>query len=335
VGLAASRLVLVKARDPGGRRFVSSNIPRPAADGITQRGWLDKKIRIVSISGMRIGAVLLLSLLTAALVARADEVLPTIKVGAEVYTNVTVTTVTATEIWFSSDKGLVNAKLKDLDPALQKHFNYDAAKSTAAEKQQNAIPPALENQTIDRANAQSVMDAAIARVKAIVNQPVRQFPQTEDMDVAVYSPGWFHPGAEKPEFKTVDVRTTRQNTYDGHRYVRSDLNPGMVFIGPELEFNGSTKYFYTDRTLPKKKLTEAEMLEINRLYRIIGTCEDKLNQSPATGPVAATAAAAAASSGTAPSPVESFMQKYGIVVVAAGVGLLLLAIRVFAGKRVE
>jgi hypothetical protein len=28
-----------------------------------------------------------------------------------------------------------------------------------------------------------------------------------------------------------------------------------------------------DRSVPKKKLTQAEMVEINRLYRIIGKCE--------------------------------------------------------------
>ncbi len=44
-----------------------------------------------------------------------------------------------------------------------------------------------------------------------------------------------------------------------------------------MEFNSQTKYFYADYTLPKKKLTEAEMVEINRLYRIIGQCEKKLN----------------------------------------------------------
>jgi hypothetical protein len=37
-----------------------------------------------------------------------------------------------------------------------------------------------------------------------------------------------------------------------------------------------TKYFYTDRFLPKMKLTEDEMVEINQLYRIIGQCTDRL-----------------------------------------------------------
>jgi hypothetical protein len=38
-----------------------------------------------------------------------------------------------------------------------------------------------------------------------------------------------------------------------------------------------TKFFYVDRSVPKKKLTEDEMLEINRLYRIIGQCEIQLD----------------------------------------------------------
>ena len=46
-----------------------------------------------------------------------------------------------------------------------------------------------------------------------------------------------------------------------------------MFIARNLEFNAMTKYFYVDRTLPKARLSEPEMLEINRLYRIIGSVE--------------------------------------------------------------
>jgi hypothetical protein len=123
------------------------------------------------------------------------------------------------------------------------------------------------------------MNDAIFRVQDIVNQPVKQLKHTPEMvDVAFYSPGWFHQGAIKPDFNTVDVRKTQQFDYDGHQYVTSDLNPGVVFIGRELEFNPMTKYFYTDRLVPKKKLTEAEMLEINQLYRVIGRCEQQLDE---------------------------------------------------------
>ena len=97
--------------------------------------------------------------------------------------------------------------------------------------------------------------------------------------VSHYGPGWFHPGAIKPDFNTVDVRKTQELLYlRGREYSTSDLNPGEAFRSSDIEFNSMTKYFYTDRSLPKKRLTESEMLEINRLYRIIGQCEQKIAQ---------------------------------------------------------
>ncbi len=63
-----------------------------------------------------------------------------------------------------------------------------------------------------------------------------------------------------------------------HPYVSSELNPGIAFVGHQLEFNSLTKYFYTNRSLPKKKLSQAGMVEINRLYRIIAKCEKQLAQ---------------------------------------------------------
>jgi hypothetical protein len=122
------------------------------------------------------------------------------------------------------------------------------------------------------------MNNAIFKVEDIVNQPVTHLKRTPDMKVAYFSPGWFHDGATKPDFNTVDIRTTQKFPYAGYQYVTSDLNPGEAFIGRELEFNSMTKYFFNDRTVPKKKLTEAEMLEINQLYRVIGRCEQQLNE---------------------------------------------------------
>jgi hypothetical protein len=114
---------------------------------------------------------------------------------------------------------------------------------------------------------------AIDRVIAIVNQPVAPVPLTPDLGAGVWTEGWFHPGAIRPDFNNVDVRATQETqTYSKWPYVTSNLNPGVAFKGDELEFNSMTKYFYQDRTLPKKRLTEDEMDEINRLYRIIGKC---------------------------------------------------------------
>ncbi|TAL82148.1 MAG: hypothetical protein EPN75_02845 [Beijerinckiaceae bacterium] len=105
-------------------------------------------------------------------------------------------------------------------------------------------------------------------VIAIVNQPITHLPRFKPD--GVFSPGWFHPGAIKPDFNHVDVRATQEFPYDGYIHVTSNLNPSEMFIGSELEFNPMTKYFYRDRSLPKKRLSDAEMIEINSLYRVIG-----------------------------------------------------------------
>jgi hypothetical protein len=224
----------------------------------------------------------ILSLIVMTSTTFADEKLPVLKVGSETYSNVTVTEVTATDIYLISDRGLANAKLKDLDPALQKHFHYDPAAAAAGKQHlgntQFHIPVIGTNNHPSIADLEAEMNDAISQVQQIVNQPVTTLPRTPDMQVSIYHPGWFHPGAEKPDFNTVDIRATQLDDYDQHEYVTSDLNPGVAFIGNELEFNPMTKYFYTDRSLPKKKLTEDEMLEINRLYRIIGKCEQQLDE---------------------------------------------------------
>src|SRR2546423_2073368 len=72
----------------------------------------------------------------------ADEQLLRLRVASEVYEHVTITSVTATDIYFSHSRGLGNAKLNALEPALQKHFHFDPAKAAAkqsAQTQANAL----------------------------------------------------------------------------------------------------------------------------------------------------------------------------------------------------
>ena len=131
---------------------------------------------------------------------------------------------------------------------------------------------------------QAEMQAAIHQVEKIVNQPVTAYRRAPGMNVGKFEGGWFHPGASKPDFNNADVRKTQESAiYDKYEYSTSDLNPGVVWPSKQLEFNSMTKYFYTNRNVPKKRLTEAEMEEINRLYRIIGRCERELRhlQNPA------------------------------------------------------
>ena len=77
----------------------------------------------------------MLLLCLATLSAGADETLPLLTVKGQTYSNVTVTVVTATDVFFKHAGGMGNAKLKDLDPKLQAHFHYDAAQGALVEKQ--------------------------------------------------------------------------------------------------------------------------------------------------------------------------------------------------------
>src|ERR1044071_1325419 len=152
---------------------------------------------------IRFGAVILFHLLGKGLLMGADEKLPMLKVGSVVYSNVTVMRVTATDVYFTFNKGMANAKLKNLDPVMQRHFNYDAAKAEAAAAVKLAAegtpfslaPGSTKELVIDHTNAKAVKEDAIGRIKAIVNQPVKQLTQTPNMEVSIYSPGWFHDGA--------------------------------------------------------------------------------------------------------------------------------------------
>ena len=127
-----------------------------------------------------------------------------------------------------------------------------------------------------RALLEAQLKDAMDTVRSIVNHPVQPIGRTAEMQVSTYRPGWFHQGSTKPDFNNVDVRKTQDIKYGQNQFVTSDLNPVLVWLGSQVEYNSMTKYFYTDYSVPKKKLTEDEMLEINRLYRIIGRCEQEL-----------------------------------------------------------
>ncbi len=76
-----------------------------------------------------------LAVLTSTLWA-AEEKLATLKVGPRTYTNAIVTAQSATDLYFMHAGGVANAKLKELDPELQKKFGFDAVKAAEAEKLQ-------------------------------------------------------------------------------------------------------------------------------------------------------------------------------------------------------
>ncbi len=99
---------------------------------------LDKTALHGHSQSMRSAIAILLNLFAMASFATADETLPVLKAGVLTYSNVTVFKVTATDIYFTSVRGMANAKLKDLDPDLQKHFNFNPTNSVAIEQKQKA-----------------------------------------------------------------------------------------------------------------------------------------------------------------------------------------------------
>ena len=72
------------------------------------------------------------------LAAWADERLPFLKTDSQVYTNVTVLSVSATDVYFTFNNGggVANAKLKSLSPEWREHFHYNAAAAQTAEQKQ-------------------------------------------------------------------------------------------------------------------------------------------------------------------------------------------------------
>jgi thiol-disulfide isomerase/thioredoxin len=84
--------------------------------------------------------------------------MPSLKVGDDTYNDVTVTSVTATDIYFSHKLGMGNAKLKNLSPELQKQFGYDPEKANAkAQELANGyaeyVKAAREEKPVKRVNA--------------------------------------------------------------------------------------------------------------------------------------------------------------------------------------
>jgi len=141
----------------------------------------------------------------------------------------------------------------------------------------SALPACAETREDQIAALKKEKNEALFRIQDIVNQPVTHLKRTPDMVVQRFA-DWGKHDVVTPDFDTVDIRTTQQAMFDGYQYVTCDLNPGEVFIGKELEFNEMTKYFYNDFTVPKKKLTESEMVEINQLCRVIGRCNRELDE---------------------------------------------------------
>jgi thiol-disulfide isomerase/thioredoxin len=116
---------------------------------------------------MRARTCIALALITAVWAAHADEKLPLLKVGINVYSNVTVTTVTPTDIYFTHRGGMSNAKLKQLSPELQQHFGYDVKLAGAAEQKQAAANTQYHTQVVSQASSQPLAGESLVQASGL------------------------------------------------------------------------------------------------------------------------------------------------------------------------
>jgi cytochrome c biogenesis protein CcmG/thiol:disulfide interchange protein DsbE len=102
-------------------------------------------------------------LLLACTAPAAQIKLDLLVVHARTYTNVTVLVYNTTHVFFTYAGGSAGVKLKDLEPELQKRFNYDPAAAAAAEKQQAADEARYQESIASNLAAQAQKATSAAR----------------------------------------------------------------------------------------------------------------------------------------------------------------------------
>ena len=117
--------------------------------------------------------------------------------------------------------------------------------------------------------ARADFDKTTHQVQGIVNQtpPVVTKPPGA---TEVYGYG-YHPGANRPDYNANNLQSTRE-LWKGE-YVYINEVPGVYYRSADCEFNPQTKYFFTSRNVPKKRLSDAEYQELTRLYHLLGQQE--------------------------------------------------------------
>jgi len=138
--------------------MVGLSLSRLAAPKIWQTGCCK--------AGMNLHLTIITTLgLLGAVPVWADEQLPVLQTGTDTYSNVTVLSVSATDVYFTynNGKGMANAKLKSLNPELQQHFHFNPVKAGAVEKEQVLANAEYHNQIVSQPTPQIVNDSEAIR----------------------------------------------------------------------------------------------------------------------------------------------------------------------------
>ena len=129
------------------------------------------------------GQFLIAPMILAALfgVARADEQLSLLQAGNDRYTNITVTSVSATDVYFTYAGGMANVKIKILSPDLQKHFSFDPKQAKAEELKQAGNNLKYHDQLLHQSGpkpADTAGDRLAPRVGIYGEVPEKYVPST-------------------------------------------------------------------------------------------------------------------------------------------------------------
>jgi thiol-disulfide isomerase/thioredoxin len=186
------------------------------------------------------------------LVARADEHLDVLTIGGDTYSNVTVTKVTATDIYFFHARGMGNAKLKDLDPKWQSHFSYNPTNAAAVEQAQ-AQANSMYHEQVQHAPPPNLPVETPRDDGASVPAGLEVGQKFPDFNVADGAGGNFSLGLYKGKVVLIDFWATwfpacREEMTNVAALYQSYHPQGLEIIGVSLDTNQTALVSFTQQT---------------------------------------------------------------------------------------
>jgi hypothetical protein len=174
-----------------------------------------------------------------------------------------------------------NAQVDGLQQALSKFRETQtfAQISAVAKSQFERISRADVERSMSSQPAATELQTVTQQIQAIVNQTPTTRPDKIGGTIWI----GFHDGAIKPKLKFITLEQLKA----GREFYTADTAwmqgaPNVFYVAREIEFNPMTKYFYTDRTKAKKRLSEAEYDQLLPLYHRLGDLEAQQGTNPST-----------------------------------------------------
>lgn len=138
---------------------------------------------------MRKHFIALCLILAGCLSAWAEQIkLATLQVGSRTYRSVTVLGFNATDVYFTHRGGISNAKLKYLEPEMQKLFYYDEAVAAEAERQQQVENEQFQQQVGAKAEVSFQEARVLERRKEMTSEVNLSDPLSEKSPIGIAMP---------------------------------------------------------------------------------------------------------------------------------------------------